>query len=220
MRQLIKILIIFTVATTISLAANSREVLIAPPVATNLIAITNLKAIEMQEENWKCIIEYPNYEVSNLGRVKSIKTGRILSQRISNGYFRINLYNGYYRTYSVHRLMLIAFIGKQQDKPIVNHKNGIKTDNRLENIEWCTYSYNNQHAYNMGLKKGAWLNKFGENHHSSKRVWQFDINDKLVKEFVSTTEAFSITGINRTSISMVCHNKRKTAGGYKWKFKD
>lgn len=120
-------------------------------------------------ESWKDIEGFKGrYSVSNLGRVRSnfrikgprntIKTNTIiLKQGISNsGYSRVNLHSdGKQRCYSVHRLVAKAFIPNPEAKPQTNHKNGIKTDNRLENLEWATRSENQRHRYNELGKKGG-----------------------------------------------------------------
>lgn len=106
------------------------------------------------------------YEVSNLGRVKSLKRGKeklLKPGLISGGYYHVILFkDGKGKTHKVHRLVMLAFIGESDLD--VNHINGIKTDNRLENLEYCTASENTQHAYDTGLKTGL----KGERNPSSK----------------------------------------------------
>ena len=116
------------------------------------------------EEIWKDIEGYEGlYQISNLGRVKSLKRKRrpqekLLSiQQFPNQYYFINLCrNGKNKSCLVHRLTANAFVRSRFKKQIVNHKNGIKTDNRVENLEWCTYIENIRHAKKIGLIK----NKF------------------------------------------------------------
>jgi hypothetical protein len=124
----------------------------------------------MQEE-WKVVVGYEeSHEVSNLGRVRS-KTrkvtrlkpykqgtaeytynGKLVKFWVTNkGYHRVGL-NG--DKHMVHRLVANAFLAKEEGKTQVNHKNGIKSDNRVENLEWCNASENQSHAWAMGLNKG------------------------------------------------------------------
>lgn len=138
----------------------------------------------MIEEIWKDIPDYENlYQVSNLGRVKSLPRewigGKnckrfhpevIFDPKIDNGYLRVGLSKNNKRIFfRIHRLVLSAFT--EDSNLQVNHKNGIKTDNRLENLEWVTSSENVKHAYETGLKIGM----KGEKHPNSK------LNNDIVK---------------------------------------
>lgn len=119
----------------------------------------------MQEEIWKDIKGYEGlYQVSNLGNVKSLpreftrKDGRryvvkecvLKGGKASAGYFTVNLLN---KTHTIHRLVAEAFIFNPENKECVNHVDGDKLNNNVKNLEWCTYSENNKHAYDKGLKK-------------------------------------------------------------------
>lgn len=113
-------------------------------------------------EIWKEIKDYPLYQVSNLGRVKSLRFGkeRIIKGGIdTRGYSMMNLTgNNCRESVLTHRLVAKAFIPNLENKPNVNHINGIKTDNRVENLEWCTQRENVIHAFENGLcsdKKGV-----------------------------------------------------------------
>lgn len=111
------------------------------------------------KEIWKDVAGYEgSYQVSNLGRVKSlprfqVKREIILSDgKDSGGYRIVGLSkNGESKTFTVHRLVAIAFIPNPLSKPTVNHKNSIRSDNRVENLEWCTHSENIKHGFKHGL---------------------------------------------------------------------
>jgi hypothetical protein len=108
----------------------------------------------MEKEIWKDIPNYENkYQVSSLGRVKSLKCGNLLSDRLTDrGYNTAVLYlNGKPKTFKVHRLVAFAFIDNKENKPFINHKDGNKLNNRIDNLEWVTHSENIRHAYSMGL---------------------------------------------------------------------
>lgn len=126
----------------------------------------------MNHENWKEIGGYEElYEVSDIGRVRRIApyrqfvAGRIKAQYVNRGYPVVCLSNkNTVKTPLVHGLVAAAFIGPKPPGLEVNHKNGIKTDNRTENLEYVTRSENQLHAYRIGLQKPA----VGENHGRSK----------------------------------------------------
>ena len=121
------------------------------------------------KEEWKPIEGFDDYEVSNLGNVRSFKKGdeKIMSiQEHRLGYQYLKLYNNNneQRPEFVHRLVAIAFIPNPENKPQVNHKNGIKTDNRVENLCWVTHIENQQHAWETGLKNSNHMIGSNNNH--------------------------------------------------------
>ena len=108
----------------------------------------------MKGEIWhKCEVPYTRYEVSNLGRMRNAHTGQVLRLRKGRkGYFDVLLqYKGQEKRFYVHKLVATAFVEGWREGLEVNHKNGIKTDNRAENLEWVTHSQNHQHARDVLL---------------------------------------------------------------------
>jgi len=176
--------------------------------------------MDKQLEIWKTLEDFQDYQVSNLGRIKISKLG---VQKISKcslstkGYQSVSLVDEYkYKRIRIHGLVAIYFIPNPENKKTVNHKNGIKWDNRVENLEWCTHAENNKHAYDIGIKKGSYTGVFGINNPFSKPVAQYK-NGILVKIYYAQLEAERITGISSSHISRCCSGQLKTAGGYEWK---
>ena len=140
-----------------------------------------------------------------------------------NGYEQITVGKGYKRKkYLVHRLVAQAFIDNPENKPCVNHKDGNKLNNNVNNLEWCTYSENELHSHRILGKKTTYSNikKMVENHikNSNKKVQKEDFDGIIITIYNSLSEASTKTGISEGNISMCCNKKRKSAGGYIWNF--
>lgn len=186
-------------------------------------------------EIWKDIEDYPNYQISNFGRVKGkeryvntiggakrkIKDKIIKPTLDSRGYYVVSLYNekGKSNPKSIHRLVCETFLENKNNYPVINHINGIKIDNRLENLEFCTQSHNIKEAYRLGLEKPNKTNlgKFGIKNKKARKIKQIDINtNEIINVFYGVCEAGRKTGINYRNIDLCLKNKRNYAGGYKW----
>lgn len=117
-------------------------------------------------EKWKIIQNYENYEISTAGEVRSRLKLTLKSQRLTHkGYLRVDLYKyGKKKSFYTHRLVANAFLPKVEFKDQVNHKNGVKTNNYVDNLEWCNNSENMKHSFLIGINK----RKVGEANNFSK----------------------------------------------------
>ena len=175
-----------------------------------------------QFEEWKDIPEYFGlYQVSNLGRIKSLNYKRTGEERIlkplkhTSGYLYVALSkNGKEKQFSVHRLVALAFLENSENLPQINHKDEDKTNNRVENLEFCNCKYNLE--YNNGQKRRG---KAHINHpNKSKSVEQYTLDGTLIGIYPSASEAERQTGFDKGYISLCCNGKIKKAYGYIWRY--
>lgn len=163
-------------------------------------------------EIWKQIKGYEGlYEVSNLGRVKSLCAGRWGYEMIrkpvkdKDGYLTVNLKkDGKYECAKIHRLVASAFVPNPNDFPQVNHRDENKQNNSAENLEWCTAKYNN--TYN------------NKHHKYFKPIIQKNLDGTEVKRYKSVNDASEETGISAACISGVLSGRRRKTGGYLWAY--
>jgi hypothetical protein len=173
------------------------------------------KAIITNEskEQWLDVVGYESlYQVSSNGEVKRIdKNKRILAQHYASRYLCVNLSKDNKATkHLVHRLLATAFLPPIIGKTNVNHINGIKSDNRVENLEWCTHQENMKHARDNGLIKKDY---------SEKAVIQLDMDMNVIAIHKSRKDALRSIGAreNSSHIGRCCNGNMPSAYGYKWK---
>lgn len=181
----------------------------------------------MNDEIWKAVVGYEGkYEVSSLGRVRSVPRyirnsvgsltfvdGKILSAyKDKVGYMHVILSDSDYKIkrWTVHRLVAFAFLENPNNLPVVNHKDENKSNNCVENLEWCSQSYNL--SYRDGQKKRR-----------QQKIEMYDrVTGEYIKTFNSIAEASEEVGIGYSTISAVASGRygHHTAGGYKWRYAD
>lgn len=172
------------------------------------------------------------YQVSNIGRVKSVerkvksKNGyrivkeRILKSKINRyGYYEVGLSkNSKIKTIRVNRIVASMFIPNPNNYPVVNHISGAKIDNNSKNLEWCSQSENLKHAFRIGLMKRStpMKGRTGEKHPKSKKVNQYDLQGNFIKTWDCIRSVERKLNINSQNISACCRGTRNRTGGYRW----
>lgn len=163
-------------------------------------------------EYMKEIKDIPGYFITIDGKVWSERSQKFLSQFESNsGYLCVNINGGNTRKNCfIHRLVAEAFISNPNHYPVVNHKDENKQNNNVDNLEWCTYSYNLD--YNNSREKGAKKRK--------KPIVQLDKNKNFIRFWDSACDAGNYYGYDKSHITACCKGKAKTSYGYIWVYKE
>lgn len=180
------------------------------------------------KEEWRPVKNFEGlYEVSNCGNVRSLKRignrpfgvgyygGVLLKQSKTSGYQRVSLCKNNKKTgMFVHRLVADAFIPNPDNYPQVNHKDEVKTNNCVENLEWCTVQYN--------CNYGTCKERRAKSHSVSKKckhILQYDLYGNFIKEWVSASEAARQLNASHGNIWMCCLGERRQTKGFMFKFK-
>lgn len=184
----------------------------------------------MQNEIWKSVKGFEGiYEISNFGNLKSFKkekNGYILSNvNKKKGYVSVILKSKELKKSTrIHRLVAETFLENPENKSQVNHINGIKNDNRLVNLEWCTSSENVNHSIRMNENQLNGMINYNQNIRP-KKIVQKSLSGLKIEVFNNSKEAFLKTGVCARNILQVASKteykkglKRSQAGGYKWDF--
>ena len=171
------------------------------------------------EEIWKDVVGYEGlYQVSDKGRVKSLWFGKekiLKPVKDGRGYLLVNFYkNGDMKMCKIHRLVALTFLTNPQNLPEINHRDEDKTNNKVENLEWCDRKYN----CNFGSRNQRIAEKH-TNGKDSKPVLQYTLDGKFVKEWKSTRDVQRNLGYFQTCISACCLGKQKSAYKFVWKYK-
>lgn len=159
------------------------------------------------------LIDNTGYKISEYGEILNPNGILLKPQLRGSGYFFIRIKG---KNYNVHRLVAKYFINNPYNLEQVNHKDGNKQNNKFDNLEWCTRSYNQKHAYANNLQKAI----RGKDNYNSKSVFMFSLKGIFEKEFYSLKDAADYCNCNNinsyTNISSCCNGTLKTAYNHKW----
>jgi len=183
----------------------------------------------MEDEIWKPVVGYENlYEVSDKGRIRSVGRivnacygskmslkGKILKPiKCTGGYLCIDLCKeGTKKRYLIHRLVAQAFIPNQDNLPCINHKDENPYHNNVDNLEYCTQKYN----INYGTRTQRAVEKQRNHPNKSKKVYQYTLDNQLVKVWDSTMEC-QRNGFNNSNVGKCCRGEYKQHRGFRWSY--
>lgn len=164
-------------------------------------------------EQWREIPDHPGYWVSSDGRIRHPR-GFYRPWKLNTGYMQIKIKHS---AHSVHRLVAHAFCSGWFDGAVVNHRNGVRDDNRAENLEWVSHSRNLRHAYSDLGKVGHLKGCFSGDHNTSKAVIATCLSSGKQMTYESAMDAVR-RGFDSSSISRCCHGIYRSHKGFAWKF--
>lgn len=178
----------------------------------------SVEKIEVKEiEEWKEISSCPKYMCSNLGRIKNKKTGRIRKINYGkakelgvNASMRLNITTNKYANVQIHRIIALTWIPTEDTSLVVIHKDGNKYNNKASNLRWGTQQEVMKQTRSNGMKQSI----------KSYAVLQLDLEENIIKEWDSIKGAAEGVGITGSAISGVCRGRKRTAGGFKWCYKN
>lgn len=179
------------------------------------------------EEIWKDIEGYEGlYQVSNFGNVRSIprkgtyKTVHILKPgKTRKGYFQVILTkNSIGKPFRIHRLVAKAFIPNLNNLPQVNHKDGNKLNNCVDNLEWCTNEYNMKESWRLGLRDNIY--KKGKENSRSVIINQYNFQGEFVKKWYCVRDIERELNFDNRNICACARHKRKSAYGFIWRYEN
>lgn len=168
-------------------------------------------------EIWKDIKGYEDkYQVSDTGKIKALnfhnekKEKELIPKKRRDGYFCIQLYkNNKRKSYYIHKLVAEAFIENPYNLKCINHKDENKQNNNVSNLEFCTIKYNNHYSF-----------KARKNRKKDKKISQYTIDGKLIKQWNTIKEIETIKGYSYYGIFNCLSNRQKTSSDYIWKYEE
>lgn len=188
----------------------------------------DFKFIEMEKEVWKDVIGYEGlYMVSSMGQVKNVNTNRILKQCPNHkGYPKVRLFQKHVGvTCVVHRLVAMAFLPNPEGKKEVDHINTVKSDNRAENLKWCTAKENSNNVLTRKHKsecrkgcEGTCKGRFGKEHNRSIPIVQLSMDGRYIRTWECAQQVQRELGFDNSLVCKVLKGRRNATYGYRWMY--